>query len=143
MSTVMTEAEREAFLADRHVGVLAVSRDGRAPLAVPIWYGYEPGGDVLLWMDRDSMKDRAIRKAGRVSLVAQFEQFPYAYVSVEGPVVANDEPPTREEALAIAGRYLPQADAQAFVEANLRSDGSSILVRMRPERWLSQDQSKS
>ncbi|EHR63236.1 pyridoxamine 5'-phosphate oxidase family protein [Saccharomonospora cyanea] len=141
MSTVMTPAEREAFLAGHHVGVLAVAREGRAPLAVPIWYGYEPGGDVLLWMDRDSVKERAIRKAGRVSLVAQSEQQPYAYVSVEGPVVSNDEPPTREEALAIAGRYLPAAEAEAFVRNSLGS--TSILVRVRPERWLSQDQGKS
>ncbi len=118
-----------------------MAREGRAPLAVPIWYGYEPGGDVLLWMDRDSVKDRAIRKVGRMSLVAQSERQPYAYVSVEGPVVSNDEPPTREEALAIAGRYLPAAEAEAFVRDSLGS--TSILVRVRPERWLSQDQGKS
>ena len=45
----MTLDEREQFLADVHVGVVAVERPGRAPLAVPIWYGYEPGGEVLVW----------------------------------------------------------------------------------------------
>ncbi|HEY0447858.1 pyridoxamine 5'-phosphate oxidase family protein [Actinophytocola sp.] len=140
-SFVMTVAEREAFLAEVHIGVLAVARDGRGPLAVPVWYRYEPGGDVLVWMDRDSVKDRVIRKAGRFSLVAQTEELPYKYVSVEGPVVSNDTAPTRDEALAIAGRYLPPDEAVAYVDGALNE--ASLLVVMRPERWLSNDQGKS
>jgi hypothetical protein len=140
MSFVMTSAERETFLSEIHVGVLAVERDGRAPLAVPIWYDYEPGGDVLLWMRRDTVKDQLIRKAGRLTLVAQTEQVPYKYVSVEGPVVSNGEAPTREQALAITRRYLPEDEAVAYVHGSLGE--VSILVRMRPEKWLSNDQSK-
>ncbi|NED98300.1 pyridoxamine 5'-phosphate oxidase [Phytoactinopolyspora alkaliphila] len=140
MSFVMTEAERETFLSGIHVGVLAVERDGRAPLAVPIWYNYEPGGEVLLWMHRDTVKDRCIRKAGRFSLVAQTEDAPYKYVTAEGPVVANDDPPTRAQALAIVRRYLSEDDATAYVDDALGPN--SILVRMRPEKWLSNDQSK-
>ena len=45
MSMKMTAAEREAFLADLHVGVLSIAREGRAPLSAPIWYDYEPGGE--------------------------------------------------------------------------------------------------
>ncbi|PXY24769.1 pyridoxamine 5'-phosphate oxidase [Prauserella coralliicola] len=140
MSLVMTAAEREKFLSGVHVGVLAVERDGRAPLAVPIWYDYVDG-EVLLWMDRDTVKDRNIRKAGRFSLVAQSEEWPYRYVTAEGPVVGIDEPPTREQALAITRRYLPEAEAVAYVDGALGD--SSILVRMRPEKWLSNDQSKA
>ena len=45
MSLVMTVEEREAYLADLHVGVVSVAgADGRAPLAVPVWYRYEPAG---------------------------------------------------------------------------------------------------
>ena len=45
MSMKLTKEEREAFLADLHVCVLGVNH-GDIPLAVPIWYDYEPGGDV-------------------------------------------------------------------------------------------------
>jgi nitroimidazol reductase NimA-like FMN-containing flavoprotein (pyridoxamine 5'-phosphate oxidase superfamily) len=38
--------EREAFLADVHVGVLGIGRADRAPLPVPVWYGYVPGQDL-------------------------------------------------------------------------------------------------
>lgn len=139
-SMVMSEQQREAFLAGVHVGVLAVARDGRGPLAVPVWYRYEPGGDVEVWMDRPSVKYRAIAAAGRFSLVVQSEEWPYQYVSVEGPVVGTDRP-TREQGVAIAGRYLDPATAESYVDSALGDD--SVLVRLRPERWLSNDQSKA
>jgi PPOX class probable F420-dependent enzyme len=140
MSFVMTTAERESFLSGVHVGVLAVERAGRAPLAVPVWYDYSPGGELLIWMERDTVKDRAITTAGRLSLAVQDENPPYKYVTVEGPVVANDEPPTREQALRIAGRYWPTDQATAYVDSALGE--RSVLVRVRPEKWLSNDQSK-
>jgi PPOX class probable F420-dependent enzyme len=140
-SFVMTAEEREAFLSGLHVGVLAVERAGRAPLAVPVWYDYAPGGELLIWMERDTVKDRAITAAGRLSLAVQDENSPYKYVTVEGPVVANDQPPTREQALRIAGRYWPEAEANAYVDSALGE--RSVLVRVRPEKWLSNDQGKS
>ncbi|WP_424190114.1 pyridoxamine 5'-phosphate oxidase [Actinokineospora sp. G85] len=139
MSFVMDEQERTAFLADVHIGVIAIERAGRGPLAVPIWYGYQPGGDVQVWMDRRSHKFKAISAAGRFSLVAQVETFPYKYVSVEGPVVST-EPPTREEALALAIRYVGEQRGTEYVDGAL--DDGAVLVRMRPEHWLSNDQGK-
>ena len=38
----MTKREREAYLAELHVAVIGVERDRCAPLAVPIWYDYDP-----------------------------------------------------------------------------------------------------
>ena len=46
MSLSMTAAEREAFLADVHVGVLSVEDPGRGPLTVPVWYAYRAGGTL-------------------------------------------------------------------------------------------------
>ena len=43
----MTEQEHQDFVAGPHVAVLSVARDGsREPHATPVWYAYEPGGDV-------------------------------------------------------------------------------------------------
>ena len=44
----MSRDEREAFLADLHVGVLAINDSGQGPLTIPIWYDYQPGGE--LWI---------------------------------------------------------------------------------------------
>ena len=44
----MTRDEREAFLTEPRVGVLSVASDDdrRPPLTVPIWYDYQPGGNI-------------------------------------------------------------------------------------------------
>lgn len=135
----MSSAEREAFLAAVHVGVIAVERLDRAPLTVPIWYGYQPGGEVLLWTQRGSVKEKLIRAAGRFSIAAQDEQPPYRYVTAEGDVSAI-EPARDAEARAIAVRYLGEDAGNAFTDQNLSAD--SVIIRMRPQRWLSTDYSK-
>lgn len=138
---VMTREEREAFLAGAHIGVLCVERDGRAPLAVPVWYDYQPGGELLIWMERDTPKHKLISSAGRFSLLAQQEKPPYRYVTAEGPATVDDQPPTREQALRIVRRYQPEDEAIAYVDSVLGA--AAILVRMRPQNWLSSDFSKA
>ena len=89
MSLTMTKEEREAFLADVHVGVVGVAEDGHGPLTVPVWYSYEPGGEIRIITARRSRKGKLLERAGRFSLCAQTETPPpYKYVSVEGPIVA-------------------------------------------------------
>ena len=88
MSTGMTVAEREAFLAGVHVGIISIGEAGRGPLTAPIWYAYEPGGELAIVIEAESRKAGLLREGGRVSLCAQDEQPPYKYVSVEGPVVS-------------------------------------------------------
>jgi nitroimidazol reductase NimA-like FMN-containing flavoprotein (pyridoxamine 5'-phosphate oxidase superfamily) len=66
----MSPPGREEFLAEVRVGVLAVAgEDGAGPLAVPIWYAYEPGGAVSLTTSPGSRKARAIAASGRYSLL--------------------------------------------------------------------------
>ena len=140
----MTEQERQEFLAGPHVAVLSVARDGcRAPHATPVWYAYEPGGDVTFFtgtQGRRSRKAELIGKAGAVSLTVQQEEFPYRYVTVEGTVVGEERPPSAERALAIAGRYMPDEQARGFVGAELANlTNEFVLFRIRPDRWLSFD----
>ena len=135
----MTSDEREQYLADVHVGVIGVERTGRAPLTVPIWYGYRPGGEVLLWTEADSVKHKLIRDAGRFSITAQDENPPYKYVTAEGDVTGI-EPGDDAEVRAIAVRYMGQEAGGQFTDENLTP--TSIIIRMRPQRWLSTDYSK-
>ncbi|AOS62969.1 pyridoxamine 5'-phosphate oxidase family protein [Actinoalloteichus hymeniacidonis] len=135
--SVMSIDQREAYLAEAHVAILAIGREGRGPLAVPIWYGYQPGGEVTIRMNRGSTKHRAIEAAGWFSLATQTVTLPYRFVTVEGPVVGIDTP-SRQQALEIAERYLPADQAVSFVDTTLNDQ--SVLVRMRPEKWLSQAQ---
>ncbi|WP_243859503.1 pyridoxamine 5'-phosphate oxidase family protein [Amycolatopsis arida] len=136
----MTKDERQAFLAERRIGVITMNRPERAPLAVPVWYGYEPGGDLVVWMEVGSLKDRLLREAKRFSFVVHRDEMPYQYVMLEGSVVAFDESPTTEEMVAIAARYFPEDEAKAYVDG--MAGARNELVRMRPERWLTWDSSK-
>jgi PPOX class probable F420-dependent enzyme len=132
----MSSDEREKFLADVHVGVIAVERPDRAPLAVPIWYDYRPGGDVLLWTESDSLKHRLIRDAGRFAITVQDENPPYRYVTAEGDVTSI-EPAADADVRGLAVRYLGAEAGDTFTDENLTA--TSIAIRMRPARWLSMD----
>jgi nitroimidazol reductase NimA-like FMN-containing flavoprotein (pyridoxamine 5'-phosphate oxidase superfamily) len=144
MSTRMSREEREAFLADVHVGVLCLEEGGRGPLGVPIWYAYTPGGELWFVTERGSRKGRLLERAGRVSLCAQTEAPPYKYVSVEGPIVAIEKSDVEKHERPLAHRYLGRKGGDAYIAqtggADARAD--SILVRVRPERWLTVDYSK-
>jgi nitroimidazol reductase NimA-like FMN-containing flavoprotein (pyridoxamine 5'-phosphate oxidase superfamily) len=133
----MTATERDAFLADARVGVLAVDDPGRGPHALPVWYLYE-NGEVLIGIDSSSRKAELLRTAGRASLTVQTETAPYQYVSVEGAVVLE---PAHHDELALATRYLGDEVGAWYVEHNPRTD-ASLTVRLRPERWRTFDFAK-
>ncbi len=136
----MSQSEREEFLAALHVGVIAAERDGdRAPLAVPVWYTYSPGGEVMVWTERGTVKERLIRASGRFSLCAQQEAPPYRHVSVEGPATFQDDV-TADDVRPLVHRYLPDAEAEAFIGESFND--KAVLIRMLPERWFTVDYGK-
>jgi nitroimidazol reductase NimA-like FMN-containing flavoprotein (pyridoxamine 5'-phosphate oxidase superfamily) len=135
----MSRAEREAFLAEVHVGVLAVAAgQSRGPLLTPVWYSYQPGGRVSVSTGGSSSKARAVAAAGRFSLCAQDEAPPYKYVTVEGPAVI--EQAELAGRIAIARRYLGIEGGDAFIAANPGVD--DVMIQMMPEHWQSADFSK-
>ena len=142
MSFVMTPEERDAFLADVHVGVLSVAAADRGPLTVPVWYRYEPGGLVSFTTAGTSRKAERLRAAGRCSLCAQTETAPYRYVTVEGPVVAIDDPTDPAERRAMAHRYLGDELGDLYLQATAADAATSVTFRIRPEHWLSIDYGK-
>ncbi|WP_030021919.1 pyridoxamine 5'-phosphate oxidase family protein [Streptomyces monomycini] len=136
----LSTQEREAFLAEPHIGALSVASGAadRAPLTVPIWYGYEPGGDLWITTEEGSRKSRLIAAAGRFSLMVDRVEPTVRYVTVEGEVVSA-EPSTDEELRAMAERYLAPEAAAAYLKNVLPTFGPSVTIRLRPRRWLSAD----
>ncbi|WP_116114252.1 pyridoxamine 5'-phosphate oxidase family protein [Amycolatopsis ruanii] len=136
---VLSVEERERFLAEPHVGALSVAEAAdRAPLTVPIWYRYTPGGELWVRTPPGSRKARAIEAAGRFGLMAQRTEPTVRYVSVAGPVTAI-EPDSAERAREMAEHYLPAAQVEEFLAYERTRLGEHVVVRMRPERWLSAD----
>ena len=112
----MSKETREAFLAGVHVGVFCVERPGAAPLATPVWYLYEPGGDVRVIVGATSQKAELVRAAGVASLCAQSEAMPYRFVTVEGPTVL--EGGADDIAFEMAARYLGDDRCQGIRRAD-------------------------
>jgi nitroimidazol reductase NimA-like FMN-containing flavoprotein (pyridoxamine 5'-phosphate oxidase superfamily) len=142
MALTMTKLEREAFLAGVHVGMISIAEEGRGPLTVPIWYAYTPAGEVRLITGRHSRKGRLLTQAGRFSLCVQTESPPYRYVSVEGPITAIEAVDVERDLRPLAHRYLGAEEGESFVEQTRGGQAENILIRMRPERWLTADYSK-
>jgi PPOX class probable F420-dependent enzyme len=133
-----SDTQREEFLAGKHVAVLSVvATDGRPPASVPIWYGYTPGGNILVNTGLKSRKTKLIERAGVVTLVAQREDPPYQYVVVEGTVVDTTTPAPLDVREDIAIRYLGEEGGRAFVQG--MADQPGILFTIRPDRWITAD----
>ncbi|MFE0098745.1 pyridoxamine 5'-phosphate oxidase family protein [Streptomyces sp. NPDC059009] len=134
----MAAAELEAFLAEVRVAVVSVAgEDGRAPLSVPMWYAYRPGGDITLITPLDSRKARLVARHRRLSLCVQDTEPPRRYVTVEGSVVEFRAPATEAERRALAHRYLGVEAGDAFVDGSAGATARSVLIRVRPLSWLS------
>jgi nitroimidazol reductase NimA-like FMN-containing flavoprotein (pyridoxamine 5'-phosphate oxidase superfamily) len=138
--TAMTKEEKQDFLAGLHVGVLSLSDNPKGPLTVPIWYDYEPGGELWFITGPNSLKGKLLKVGERLSLMAQSEEPPYKYVSIEGPVVSIDEA-TNNDLLAMAIRYLGKDGGEQYAKNS--ESGGGVIVRVKPERWLSVDYGKS
>ena len=115
MSLIMTPDEREAFLATLRLGLMGLEQKDRAPLAVPVWSSYTPGGELHLTTLEDSRKAQALRAAGRFSLCAQAEAWPYAYVWVEGAVLAIEAVDVERDLRPLARRYLGNEGGDKYV----------------------------
>lgn len=145
MTTVMTRAAREQFLADVHVGVLSVAvpeADGGSTIAVPIWYDFTPERGVWVITSQVSPKGKALAATGRYALVVQEEATPYRYVSVEGPVVEARPTDLEGDLLPMAIRYLGEEVGARYAHGWAAGDNRNDLVyTIRPQRWASADMS--
>ena len=137
--TTLNQQEKEAFLSGMHVGVLSIPQDERGPLTAPIWYCYAPGESLWVMIGRDSRKAGLLEVGTRVSLCAQKEEPPYAYVTVEGPV-ESIRSGTDEDILELATRYLGAEEGKEYAER--MPTGASLTVSVRPETWLAVDYSR-
>ena len=138
--TRMTQDEREDFLAAPRIGVVSIPRANDAPLSAPVWYEYSKGGALWFLTGPMSAKGKLLGLQTPVTLVAQQEEMPYAYVSVEC-TVADMRQATDEESLHMAIRYLGEEMGGAYTKAN--SGNVSIKLTLEPSRWLSVDYAKT
>lgn len=143
MPAPMTRAEREAFLAGLHVGLVAVDEAGEGPLVVPVWYLYEPGGEIMIVTRPQARKAALLVPGTRVAFCAQTEELPPKYVSVRGRVVSAAPADVERDVKPVVRKYLGAEVGDAYVDGTRPNGTDEIVVRIRPTRWYSRDFAKS
>ena len=143
MPAPMSRAEREEFLAGVHVGIVSVDEPGEGPLSVPVWYLYEPAGEIVLVTRPQARKAPLLRVGALVSFLVQSEEMPPKYVSVQGRVVEAMPADVARDLKPVVRKYLGAEVGDAYVD-NTRPNGTNeIVVHIRPERWYSRDFGRS
>jgi nitroimidazol reductase NimA-like FMN-containing flavoprotein (pyridoxamine 5'-phosphate oxidase superfamily) len=139
MPAPMTREERETFLADVHVGVLSIDEPGRGPLSVPVWYLYEPGGEIVVVTRPEARKARLLVVGARVAFLVQSEEMPPKYVTIQGRVVSAAPADVARDVKPVVRKYLGTAVGDSYVD-NTRPNGTNeIVIGIHPERWYSRD----
>ncbi len=124
--------EREEFLRQANVAVLATVGPGGRAHAAPIWYLYEDGV-FLMSTGRGSQKHRNVERQPEVTLVVDDRTVPYYAVMVQG--TGEIGPPLPDEArLRMAMRYLGEEMGRAYI-ARTSGEGS-VTIRLRPRRFI-------
>ena len=116
----LNAAERDAFLAEPAMimNIATVDASG-APLVTPIWFIYEEG---RIWFTPRQHSEwlKHIRHDPRVALSIDEPAIPYRKVVVRGRAQVDHEVGSddlwRDRYRRIAQRYIPVADANAYVD---------------------------
>ncbi len=140
MTMAMTKEQREKFLADVHVAILGISVENQGPLTTPVWYWYEPGGTLWFETEPGSRKGKLLDVGKRVSLCVQDDKPPYAYVSIEGPIVEIAEDDRELHEIPMAIRYLGDKAGREFIAGQGSAEWMRYIVQ--PQRWRTYDGSK-
>ena len=127
----MSEAEREQFLKQPNVAILATVGSAGAH-AVPIWYLYEDGV-FLMSTGRGSQKHRDLERNPNVTLVVDRRTLPYYAVMARGMAQVGPQL-SDEERLRMYVRYLGEEVGRGYVARG--SGGDSVSIRLRPRKLI-------
>jgi PPOX class probable F420-dependent enzyme len=128
----MSEQERDVFLRQPNIAVLAtVDRRGRAH-AAPVWYLYEDGVFIISTGD-GSQKHRNVEANPEITIVVDRRTSPFYYVSAFGR--ADIGPPMPDEMRRkLASRYLPPEGVDGYMTTVAL--WPSITIRLRPRKFI-------
>ena len=133
----MSVAERDAFLGQAHIGVLATLDAAGAPLAIPIWYEWD-GERARMFTAGRSPKTARLRRDGRVCLtVAEPVGMPEAWVAIAG-IATIEEGTGFALAQRLAPRYYPADQAERTLAdwGRVAQDWATIIIEPRRIRSL-------
>jgi PPOX class probable F420-dependent enzyme len=124
--------DREAFLQEANIAVLATADGQGRPHAAPVWYFYEDGVFTIS-TDRHSRKHKNISANPNIALTIDKRDLPYFAVIAQGRAELGPMF-TPDERLRLAVRYLGEERGKRYVEHTKSED--SITIRLRPAKLV-------
>jgi PPOX class probable F420-dependent enzyme len=143
----MTESERQAFVRAAHTIILcSLSKEG-FPHPMPMWFGVEDDGTVVMTTFAKSQKIRNLERDSRVSLLVESGE---EYAELRGVVMYGraELRSDLDSVLDVLARVTARshaardADPAALREALAKTAGKRVAIRVRPERIVSWDHTK-
>jgi PPOX class probable F420-dependent enzyme len=131
--TSVTDPEISAFLGEgTRTGMLGFASASGRPLVTPVWFIVEDGC-LVFNTGKDSAKGRALARDRRITLCANLEEPPYAFVQVQGNAELSEDPgELLRTATAIAARYMGPDRAEDLGRRNAAP--GELVVRLRPTK---------
>lgn len=129
----MTNAQRNAFLAERRYGILTTLRRDGMPVSLPVWYEWD-GTTLRMFCHEASGKLKRLRHDARASvLVVNSPDEPENWVAFDGRITVCDEGGL-EMAERVFDRYYPHGDPRReSLDAWRKMKGEWRLLELKPK----------
>jgi PPOX class probable F420-dependent enzyme len=145
----MTDAEREKYLAEAQTLIICSIGPGGFPHPMPMWFGLESDGNVVMTTFTKSQKIKNIERDPRVSLLAESGT---AYAELRGVVIYGKAELVRdkEQVLDILAKVSAKSaggagnapDPAALRNALMATVPKRTGIRIRPDKIVSWDHRK-
>ncbi len=143
----MTDAEARSFVASARTVILCSIGQGGIPHPMPMWFGLEDDGALIMTTFARSQKVRNLERDPRVSLLIEDGE---EYAKLRGMVLYGTAEIVREpeavlgclERITARNAGAPGASSEAMRATLRRTAAKRVAIRVRPERIVSWDHAK-
>lgn len=134
MRTNLDLSDLGGFLDEPRLAVLATNRKDGTVLLSPVWFEWWEGA-FQVWMEKDKVKARHLRRDPRCTILVAEEQMPMRGIEVRGEAmfVEHDVTATAER---IAARYIGTEAARGYAE---KLQGEDVVVRLEAQHTRAWD----
>jgi len=127
MSATIPQEFRDLLTKKAFAHLATIMPDG-SPQVTPVWIDFD-GGHVRINSAKGRIKDKNMRRNGRVALAIQDPDNPYRYLAVRGRVEEITETGADAHIDSLAKKYLGQDRYPHRQPGEVR-----VIYRIRPER---------
>ena len=128
MATTIPPQFRDLLETKKAFAHLATLLPDGSPQVTPVWFDFD-GTDLRINSAKGRVKDRNMRRDGRIAVAIQDPDNPYRYLAVRGRVEEITERGADAHIDALAKKYLGQDRYP-----NRQAGEVRVIYRIRPER---------